>query len=519
MRVPFPSSRSAGAARPGGASTADSTSASAMPVGAPSASRRRSRLPSLSLIAAVALVCAGCCFPAAAQAEDLLEIYDQARSADPVLAGARAVRGQQGELAVQARAALLPQWSAQLAELRNQDDGTRQHQLTHSLSQVLVDLSKLRGWDAARTLVDAEDARVRAAEADLCARVARAYFGVLTAQATLQTAQAIEDVYGQQVAQAQSRFEAQLSASLDVEQARAYYELARGNTAAVREDLADARQALAQITGRMPGELKPLAPELAMLMPDPADPEAWVTQALRDNPSLQAAALGVTASDQRVAAARAAHLPTLSLGLDGQRLAGNAVAPQDAGRYNSTIGLKLTIPIFAGGAVESQKRQAIYQREQLRDDLEGARRAMTRETQAQYQAVLSALSQMRTAGAAVQAAEKALTSTRSGLDLGARTMTDLLLAIQTQSNARNAWEQARHRYMLSKLLLQQAAGALAEPQLAAVNTLLVAPPAAPPTAPPMSSSASLPTSTSASTAPSTSSAALAPALTTARLAR
>lgn len=468
------------------------------------------RMRSLPWLTAVALICAGCCFPAAARAEDLLEIYDQARAADPVLAGARAVRGQQGELAVQARAALLPQWSAQLAELRNQDDGSRRHQVTHSLSQVLVDLSRLRGWDAARTLVDAEDARVRAAEADLCARVARAYFGVLTAQAALQTAQAIEDVYGQQVAQAQSRFEAQLSAALDVEQARAYYELARGNTAQVREELADARQALAQITGRMPGELRPLAPELAMLMPDPADPEAWVAQALRDNPSLQAAALGVTASDQRVAAARAAHLPTLSVGLDGQRLAGNAVAPQDAGRYNSTLGLKLTIPIFAGGAVESQKRQAIYQREQLREDLEGSRRAMTRETQAQYQAVLSALSQMRTAGAAVQAAEKALASTRSGLDLGLRTMTDLLLAIQTQSNARNAWEQARHRYVLSKLLLQQAAGALAEPQLAAVNTLLIAPPTAP-TAPASSTSSTTPTTSPSSAAT--------PAMTTARLDR
>lgn len=434
----------------------------------------------LSLLATVALLCAGCCLPAAA--EDLLEVYAQARAADPVLAGARTLLGQQRELAAQARAPLLPQWSAQLSEERRQDTGERQHGLTHSVSQVLVDLSRLRSWDAARTLVDAEDARVRAAEADLCARVARAYFGVLTAQAALETAQAIEDVYGQQVAQAQSRFEAKLSASLDVEQARAYFELARGNTAQTRESLLDARQALAQITGRAPGALTPLAPELAMLMPDPADPEAWVAQALRDNPSLQAAALAVTAGDQRVAAARAAHLPTLSAGLDGQRLSGGAVAGDVAGRYNATIGVKLTIPLFAGGAIESQKRQAVFQREQLRDDLEGARRAMTRETQAQYQAVLSALSQMRTAGAAVQAAEKALASTRSGMDLGLRTMTDLLLAIQTQSNARNAWEQARHRYVLSKLLLQQAAGALGEPQLAAVNTLLAAAPAATPAA-------------------------------------
>lgn len=439
----------------------------------------RMRLPVPSRLAAIAVaaLCAGCCLPAAA--EDLLEIYSQARAADPVLAGARAIRGEQQELAVQARAPLLPQWSAQLSAQHYSADSTRQNALTHSLSQVLVDLSRLRGWDAARAQASAEDARVRAAEADLCARVARAYFGVLTAQATLATAQAIEDVYGQQVAQARSRFEAKLSASLDVEQARAYFELARGNTAQAVESLLDARQALAQLTGRMPGELAPLTPELAMLMPDPADPEAWVTQALRDNPSLQAAALAVTAGDQRVAAARAAHLPTLSAGVDGQRLSGTAVAPSDAGRYTTTVGLKLTIPLFAGGAIESQKRQAIYQREQLRDELEGARRAMTRETQGQYQAVLSSLNQMRTAGAAVAAAEKALASTRSGMDLGLRTMTDLLLAIQTQSNARNAWEQARHRYVLSKLLLQQAAGALGEPELASVNTLLAAAPQSP----------------------------------------
>jgi len=435
--------------------------------------------PSRLAALAVAALCAGCCLPAAA--EDLLEVYAQARAADPVLAGARSVLGQQQELAVQARAPLLPQWSAQLSEQR-QDGGARQHGATHSLTQVLVDLSQLRSWHAAQTLADAEGARVRAAEADLCARVARAYFGVLTAQAALTTAQAIEDAYGQQVAQAQSRFEAKLSASLDVEQARAYFELARGSTAQAREELLDARQAVAQLTGRMPGALHPLVPELAMLMPDPADPQAWVAQALRDNPSLQAASLAVTAGDQRVAAARAAHLPTLSAGLDGQRLSGSAVNSDITGRYNTTVGLKLTIPLFAGGATESQKRQAVFQREQLRDDLEGARRAMTRETQAQYQAVLSALSQMRTAGAAVQAADKALASTRSGLDLGARSMTDLLLAIQTQSNARNAWEQARHRYVLSKLLLQQAAGALGEPQLAAVNTLLDPAPSAAPVA-------------------------------------
>ena len=56
--------------------------------------------------------------------------------------------------------------------------------------------------------------------------------------------------------------------------------------------------------------------------------------------------------------------------------------------------------------------------------------------------------------------------------LGTRTMSDLLQAIQTQAAAQNAEAQARHRYVLATLLLQQAAGSLGEAELAAVNLLL-----------------------------------------------
>jgi outer membrane protein len=51
-------------------------------------------------------------------------------------------------------------------------------------------------------------------------------------------------------------------------------------------------------------------------------------------------------------------------------------------------------------------------------------------------------------------------------------MTDLLLAIQTQSAAQNAHDQARHGYVLARLLLLQSAGALGEAELAQANRLL-----------------------------------------------
>ncbi|HEY1091134.1 MAG TPA: TolC family protein, partial [Burkholderiaceae bacterium] len=130
-----------------------------------------------------------------AQAEDLLAVYAQARSADPVLAIAASQRGIRDEQAVQARAALLPQWNLQATQGRSQPTGLGPdsgHQYSSSISQTLLDLGAMRTLDAARSAARAEELRLSAAEAELCARVAQAYFGALGAQATLQTATANE---------------------------------------------------------------------------------------------------------------------------------------------------------------------------------------------------------------------------------------------------------------------------------------------------------------------------------------
>jgi len=414
-------------------------------------------------------------FPACTRAENLLEVYAQARAADPVLAAAQSQRGVQQELATQARAGLLPQWSLSLSRSRAQTDGSDTRLAQSSLSQVLLDLSQMRSLEAENQLVSAQDARLRAAEQALCARVAQAYFGVLSAQAALGTARANEDAFAQQVAQAQKRYDAGLSAQIDVEQARAYHELSRGATVQAQQVLDDAREALSQITGQRHAELQPLLADLPAQVPQPQDAQAWVARALERHPDLLAEQAQLAASQSRIAAASAGHLPTLSLALDTQRPSGSAVSAINAGRSASTVAVQLSIPLFAGGAVESQKRQAVHQRDIQRDSLESARRALIRETQAQYQAVLAGIALMRSSGAAVAAADRSLAATRTGQSLGTRSMTDLLLAIQTQAQAQNAHEQARHSYVLATLLLQQAVGALSEAELAAVNTWLQAP--------------------------------------------
>jgi outer membrane protein len=409
--------------------------------------------------------------PNLAQADDLLSIYAQALAADPVLAGASAKRGVQQEAATQARAALLPQWSAGVDQSHSKPGAIDSTVLNSRISQSLLDIGQWRSLEAENTLLSAQDERLRAAQQDLCARVANAYFGVLIAQAGLNTAQANEAAFAEQVKQAQSRFEAGLSAQVDVDQARTFHELVRGNIFQSEQALADAKQALAEITGSPAGDLAALAQDLPALAPQPQDPQAWVTRALSGNPQLKASGLDLRASERRIEAARAGHLPTLSLGLDSDRRSLNDSA---GARTVNTIALKLNIPLFAGGATQSQVRQAGYRRDAAQSDQESTRRALIRETQAQYQAVLSAMAQMDSSRLAVVAANQALASTKAGQALGLRNMTDLLLAIQTQASAQNAHEQARHRYVLAKLLLSAAAGALDVTELAGVSQWLQA---------------------------------------------
>ena len=416
------------------------------------------------------LLLAAFCAATAARADDLLQVWAQARAADPLLRQAAAYSGAQEAASREARAALLPQWQLQRNELR-ETGGSRWNTTTSSLSQPLVDLAALREWDASRSQASAQSARLAAAEQAARARVAEAYFGLLSAQAQLATARANEEAFGRQVSEAEARFKSGLSAQVEADQSRAYRELARGGTLAAELALADAREALAQLTGAPAPALLPLRQALtAETLPD--DAEAWAQRALQANPELRALQLDVQAGEQRISAARAGHLPTLSVGIDTTRQRGDGVPLSDAGRTPTQVALRLTLPLFAGGATAAAADRAGFQRDAAREQLEAGRRAVLRDVRAQYLAVSQGAAQLRATQAAVEAAERALGATRTGLTLGTRSTTDLLLAIQTQAAAQNAQTQARHRHVLALLALHQAAGSLGDAELATVNALL-----------------------------------------------
>lgn len=433
--------------------------------------------------------------PLLVHSEDLLDAYREARANDPTLAQSDATRLATAENVPQARALLLPQLSAGLtldqqsgggsqissngALIPGADTGhVRSRTPSVTLSQSVLDFSKYADLKVAHSQVDAQNEAYQAALQDLYIRVATAYFGVLTSVDQLTFAQANEEAFRQTFEQSDQRYKVGLSAITDVYQSKASYESAKANTIAAQNALNDAREALTQITGTASQNLKKLREQLPMEPPTPNDPDAWVKQALASNPTILSQQYSVTAAEHSISAARAGHLPTINLTASRGKTSSWSENPLPGtnsngnGRYSSSIGLTLNVPIFEGGLIQSQVRQAIANRDGAQDGLEVQRRAVIRNTLNDFRTVLAGIPQVEAAQAAVDSAQKALDASRAGFQVGTQTLLDVLTAIQTLTSAQSSYSQTRHQFILNKLLLKQSTGTIDVKDLEQVNGLL-----------------------------------------------
>jgi len=446
------------------------------------------------------------------RAEDLSQIYTQAREADPTLAAADANRLSTKEGSPQARAALLPQingsygysrsdtgGNSRAPQLVTQNDGSSQYEVISSgdylrnrsrpatvqLNQVLfnwADITRLRGANA---LSEGADFTYDAASQDLLVRTATAYFSVLTAEDQLTFSQANEKSLQKQLDQADERFKVGLSAITDVHVARAQHDSAVAGVIVAQNNVETQREALVQIIGKNFGDLKKLRDPIPLDKPVPADMQAWVDLATKQNPSLASAQKSLDSAEYGIQSARSGHYPTLNATLQRQvtpgwgnstyfgangasegPLHGNSVTG------NTAIGVTLSIPIFSGGLVSSQTRQAVYQRDAAQDQFEITRRGVFANTRNAYRTVISGISEVEAAKAAVVSAQSAVDATQAGFEVGTKTILDVLTSQSQLVSAQSAYSQARHNFVLSGLLLKQAAGAIAVKDLDAVNVLL-----------------------------------------------
>ena len=415
--------------------------------------------------------------PTAARADDLLQSYQNARNSDPQYAAAESNRAVAAERPVQARAALLPQVSGSVGWNRvgTPGDGRRSGSWDVSASQSVFDYGNYTALRAARALDKAGGFDLDAAGHSLITRTSAAYFDVLVQLETLSAAEAAETALKKQFDFASKRLEVGLAPITDVHEARAQYDAARANTILARNAVQDAYQALVEITGTPVGNLKGLPDDFQPALPESRDVDGWVATALAENPSLKAQAADVEAAEANVATARSGHYPTLGVRASyGKAIPGLYGNPEFSGSNDAStsVGLTLSIPIFSGFATQSNVRSSLAQRDIARDLLEQQKRALERNTRNAYQALVAGISEVEARRLALVSAQSAYEASQVGLEVGTRTVLDVLNNQRTLFSAQQAYAQAKYNFLQNRLVLEQAAGTLDVSDLEDVNRLL-----------------------------------------------
>jgi outer membrane protein len=260
-------------------------------------------------------------------------------------------------------------------------------------------------------------------EQQVLLRIVEAYMEVRRASEFVALRENNVRLITQELRAAEDRFEVGEITRTDVASAEARLASARSQLAAEQGTLARAIAEYVAAVGRQPGQLQP-----ASQVPIRRSLREIKEYALRNHPVILQARHSVASADISVERAELAHIPTVSL---------NGTARIDfEGRETQSIGLNVGGPIYQGGRLASQLREAQARRDAARADLYVTAQSIEQNVTNAYAFWEVARASRDASERQVRAATIAFRGVREEADLGARTTLDVLNAEQELLDAR-----------------------------------------------------------------------------------
>ena len=441
----------------------------------------RSVSPSMISLAA-AVLAAAVPAVASAQALDLVGAYRLAAENDPAFLAAGAERDAALESVAIARAGLRPNVSfGGSATLESDDvneppgvksDTFSNFSLSLDATQPLYRLDRTIRLGQARTREEKAKADYAVRTQQLIERVVERYFGVLQARDDFRFAVTNREAIDQQLRQTQQRFEVGLIAVTDVEEAKARFDLASAREIEAKNALDNARETMRETIGEYPEELAALGADIPLAVPDPADIDAWTDTALERNLPIRSASLAVAIAKEEIRIASAGAQPTVDLVGRAAATDKNRKPTGGSEAVSASIGLRLNVPLYTGGRVSAETREARARHRESTHIQERSRRDAVRQTRQAYLGVESAIARVEALRQAVVSSQSALDAVDAGFQVGTRTSVDVLDAQRDLFQARNDLAAARYDYIRNALRLRLAAGTLVPSDLDAINEWL-----------------------------------------------
>ncbi|WP_334108264.1 TolC family outer membrane protein [Methylobacillus sp.] len=426
----------------------------------------------------------------AEQGSNLLDIYQMALNSDPTLAAVRSGNLAMQEKIEQGKALYRPTVNFTTDASHSETDirylgsnavyrnaGRESFDVFGfgvNFTQPILRRENWVQYQQAKTQVSQADKQLIQSEQDLMLRSAQAYFDVLLAQDQIDLVNSQKAAITRQLEQAQANFEVGTATITDVNEAQARFDLLQAQEITAINDYEVRKRAVQAITGQLPGRLATVRQNLQTRPPQPQDMEQWVHLAAENSLALSIQQETLRLATQEIERMSAGHWPTLDMvGSYVDNRAGGSPNGFGSDLQNATIGLKLNIPLYQGGAVSSRVREAIANQQKAQDEVEAARRKSELDTRQAYLNLTGSVAQVQAYEQALRSSQSQLDSTNLGYEVGVRNSVDVLNAQQQLFTAKRDLLQARYSYLMNVLRLQFAVGLLTETDLADINQRLV----------------------------------------------
>ena len=314
----------------------------------------------------------------------------------------------------------------------------------------------------------------QAAQQAAMLRTAQRYLDLAVAQEQLRVLSGQLDTVTQAATEAQDRFDAGAAPITAVHEARAQRAQLQARRLAAQTDLDVTRRQLADATGLPEAGLQARLPGTAVL-PEQALP-VWQEQAAAGNHGIRLQQLTADLARAEADKHRAIAAPRVELvaQAEQQRLSGHGDYGSGARntQTNAMLGVQLTVPLYTGGWRSARQEESLARWNEAQAQLDATREAVARQVHAAWLGLQTGAEQVLALQEALAASSARQDATRTGYEVGHRTLLDVLHADNDRTATQLALAQARSRLLLNRLQLAQLAGQLDAAALARASQTL-----------------------------------------------
>lgn len=424
-------------------------------------------------------------------ATDLMDVYRDALDNDPIFKQAHDSYMASAEAIPQARAALFPQLTVGASAQRASANATVSgFTLANSYYGTVWSLTasqaifNYQAWAAvrqAKASVKAAQAQFNDAAQNLLLRTSKAYFDVLFAKDTLDFAEAKKRANKKQYDQASQRFEVGLDTITSVYEAKAAYDQSVAQVIAARNNQINQSENLRKLTNRVYDTLSPLRNHtIPLIKPEPQNVNQWIDAGLNKNYNLFVAKYSLESAKENLKSISASSWPVFSIQSNAQQIHNQLEAatvinqaflvPGQATQAN--VAIAMNYPIFQGGLVQSQTRQAQFNYKSASEKLEQAQRDVVVNSRIAYNTIIDGISKVKADKQTIISQKNSLDSTAAQFEVGTRTMVDVVNAQQRLFEAQEQLARDQYDLVYSILTLKYLSGSLNVNDLQQVNAWL-----------------------------------------------